>query len=97
MSKDEKTLPESEKNNVITDHPEGETEQPQRTPEKKEIDTLSFLQAERDRLQKQFDDKNIEHKSLLTQADKARDELLRLAGSAKTLDDLIARTKEATQ
>lgn len=64
--------------------------------EKQEVDIRSFLGVELKRLDQLFIQKNHEHKSLLTEADLLRDEVLRIDGARKNINQLLARVKEVT-
>jgi len=61
-----------------------------------QVDAYSLLVADRERLAKEFKQKNTLHKQLLAQADAVRDEVLRIDGAIKNLDQLISKLKGVT-
>lgn len=69
-------------------------------PEKSELDTLSFLEAEKLKATEDFNKRNVYHRKLLAEieklkdeADKARDEVLRAHGGMQRLDAMIEIAK----
>lgn len=64
---------------------------------REEIDTLSFLKVELERLDQLFNKQNQDHKETLQLADQLRDRLLRTDGARQNISTLLNKVRGTTQ
>lgn len=64
---------------------------------KEEIDILSFLKVELERLDQLFNKQNQDHKETLQRADQLRDRLLRTDGARQNISTLLNKVRGTTQ